>query len=1859
MKMFKFFLAFVFSVAVFSGWAANAKGSCISNPLTMGIGSSMSVTLVDEWDPELKENFGTGVAYIKITLAKGNNYTVWCTGGDTSELLSFYIDTDWNDENAPWASFDYDTKGDGATQIGYMYAEAWDEDDPAKGTYYIQLAGEIGQKTTVYTSAGIKSFSQEGEEGNPRRVTVNETIQRESRKQVSDGDFYYIMNLKEGLKYRFWAVGADEPVVIYPDGPGELTPAVDKQYEVYFASQMPGYSISNGVGYVIFPTATGDYTFNIATRSIQSQNFAILYQAFKQRRPEEHHQEWGAYTFKADDKGEASLEIVPGRINTDDVYYYDPIIDEDLCRIALKKGERWVFETEGAARDVLIRIYDADGRILAENNTIGKGGKDVRAVVEASYDGWYYVGVCDPMLEYDDPGNREQVTLWARTAEYYSADRDQWDPADDVYAGATIIDTYPGAASDDVVEVGSSNGPHRLSGGDWQDWFCFAGRKFVNYRLKASFATENATDLYLAATVYKMVNGAYTAVATVGGLTPSAVNPDLAPLSFTADEDAMYYVDVRVAIKDGDKIKNAIGLDYPDYNIHALAYLDGYDFALVRVNTKGVESTWCFEDLVTGRSSVKMLNGASIPLIVDPTGKDSKRNVFRIWFNDAAGYQTPSPVLRYDTKAWDGSNAVEIDGYYWDEVDPKDDSFGSGGYAVVNPSATQASVSRTLWVGKQFPGSEVVGTDIEDEFAFFAQPGRYYNFTLTDTTMMRLGASAVGDAVFSIYQYPDIEKPYKAMTNLTECLKATFDPGSYYLFKVRHGSAAGSEKDSCYDFGYSSANVGTIQFEPAEITVTKDDCYAELKVIRTASEGAVAVRYTTVEGTAKPHEDYYPTSSEQVLFWADGDASTKTIRIRLVPDMVTEWVSNKTFSVVMAPFAEDTLGDGEYKAIIAGPDTAEITIATSVPPSAGEICLLDQPAEISAGDATFAFRLERSGGSQGRVAIAVGSNPGTAVAGTDYKDLTYTVVEWADGENGVKEVPFTTYDTSSASAKTVNMSMMAVNADYRSAGYGDYRGCVIPAVNTPSWVATIKSQVARNTGDFVSICSAQGIGVSTPIGGWYADASGAVRNSAPGTTARIGLTMHEAGFLVLAPDVVNDPAESASVIYLVGNGKVETLPRSEYGKPLVLTVPAGDTTVLLQINGDQSSGAYLSLAKLDNGQAVKWVPLSSIKAKDPMSGSVLLQDKVGPLAWTEPMSVEGKSVGGDVWYRVKLGLSADATVYDGVAERLVTYGEIVDSMLKTLNDRIDKLSLGKSEQFWWRVECAYSDEVEPDFKKMTWIPAPNAWSFKMLYKGSPETVVSGKDVKGNVVAPGSIIELMQGVPFEASLSASDYDNLLNISACVGGTLPKGLTATGKKITGVPAEAGEFTALVEVGSSAYLATTVPLTFHVAPMYSAAGNFSGALQEVGTATPNAVYRNLGLNVAVTETGSITAKVLYNGGTLTFVGNNGYEDYDPDTGIFAVTLNNVVTCTGYENRLTLTVVGGDPEDPASLADAPAIADLTLFLPDAIGPTERNFRAVLTRDGSESGLFRNWIARYVGAYTFALKPIGPVAGEPAGNSILVATLTEDGVAKFTGILADGRSFTCSSYADFVFDDVGEALCVPVWAFGPDYSFSAVLLLRKGADGVYVDSYRGIDGSVVTWTKDGAASMPDGRGFRLEMSPVGGWYNTVCNLQRYYLEYDFVAETEPVTGLGSYLLPSGYSYVAGSTPSGLTLALDGNAFRAPALSFVMDGSRINLAKSINPWDMNVSFNRALGYLTGSFKVISDDGVVQAYAGTAAHHGVLLMNRDPMSPLDGDVQTAGFYILPVKGGWSLSQPFDIRAVGGNGYIDWSEAPLQK
>jgi hypothetical protein len=237
----------------------------------------------------------------------------------------------------------------------------------------------------------------------------------------------------------------------------------------------------------------------------------------------------------------------------------------------------------------------------------------------------------------------------------------------------------------------------------------------------------------------------------------------------------------------------------------------------------------------------------------------------------------------------------------------------------------------------------------------------------------------------------------------------------------------------------------------------------------------------------------------------------------------------------------------------------------------------------------------------------------------------------------------------------------------------------------------------------------------------------------------------------------------------------------------------------------------------------------------------------------------------------------------------------------------------------------------------------------------------------------------------------------------------------------------------------------------------------------------------------------------------------------------------------------------------------------------------------------------------------------------------------------------------------------VPVWSAAANYSFGGVLRVRPGAaDEVGVATSWVVSTAELSWAKDGAGSTYDGAGFTLSLSPVGGWYDTVVNLQQYYLDKDFTVETEPVTGIPEYLRYPGLAYSVDSTPHGVSALLNGNVLSAVATSFVMEkeGSRrFDLAKSQNPWGVKLAFSRGNGLVSGTFNLIVDDkSSPQGYAATLNHRGLLLMNRDVKAPLDEDVWTAGFYLMPSsKGEWLISRPFNVRATAVD--RDWSEVDL--
>ena len=147
-------------------FAGGKSGSCISKAKSLG--TSQRVTLVPEYDPEEKEEWDDGVAYYKVTLTRGQAYTVWITGGNATDIdLDVFTDDDYYEdrEDEPMASFDVDEIDGGATKVAYLYADDWDlEEDPKTGKYIVELDGEIGMGTTLGFTKGIKSFTKVGSE---------------------------------------------------------------------------------------------------------------------------------------------------------------------------------------------------------------------------------------------------------------------------------------------------------------------------------------------------------------------------------------------------------------------------------------------------------------------------------------------------------------------------------------------------------------------------------------------------------------------------------------------------------------------------------------------------------------------------------------------------------------------------------------------------------------------------------------------------------------------------------------------------------------------------------------------------------------------------------------------------------------------------------------------------------------------------------------------------------------------------------------------------------------------------------------------------------------------------------------------------------------------------------------------------------------------------------------------------------------------------------------------------------------------------------------------------------------------------------------------------------------------------------------------------------------------------------------------------------------------------------------------------------------------------------------------------------------------------------------------------------------
>lgn len=1870
-----------------TGFAGAAKGSCISKAKSLS--GSQSVTLVNEYDPEEKEYYDTGVMYYTVTLKRGQAYTIWITGGNAANM-SLDVDTNWkyyeDKEIEPGASFEINSIDSDATQVAYLYADDWtlpeagdekDDYDPKEGKYVVMITGDIGAQTTLGFTSGIRNFTVTGSADSPKVLSMANSWKSYSSKMV-DGEFYFKATLKAGRKYRVRTTGGSKTAGAIALDVDSGVNEDDESETEYDESITPDAQYTNAYNdaWVVIPEVTAKYAFTL--QGDDTQSFKFYYTAVPTRSISAHP------VIPLLEENGYSATFVPGRIaNTQS--YYDEIIDEHLCKIYLPKGARWTFETEGATQPQKMIAYDSKGKILSTNESMGNGGYDTRVTINASTAGVYYVGVCDPVLDVNDTPTGGAVILKGRDTSGLPP-ADAWDPMDDVYTAAPMLVPYPSETNavvssimtnDAAVALGAAHGPHAMNANDSYDCFAIACRKGYTYKLRGKFADENdQSDLTLSAKVFNIKGKVESAVATTGTLSPITSATDaLDDLTFKATTNAVHYV--RVWVTEGK------GLDFPGYSLYALAGVgtNVNTLGAVKVESIGAPGTWS-----VGTEKMTYPSGTSLVLATNAA--------LTVKANAVSGFTAKPATQVVSVPVWqDGNGVVTVTNKYYDNYDAKyvmstkkvtDKKTGKttttnvyspatgdntpAGAFVITPAAKAASLKRTLWT-----------EDDADTFAFTASSNVYYNFSVANTF-------AGGDAMIVVSNATGV------VTNGTEISRLLLPAGKTYVTVVHETDA---KADSTYTLTYSRAATGLVKFTTSSFVVKEGVEYAQLTVARTGAEGAMRVRYATQAGTALPGTNYYPVT-DGVVSWAAGNKANKTIKIRMIPDLQAHWASsNLTFNVRLYPVDEYDLAEDEYPVIL-GLGQAKVTIQEATTKKPGTISLaaygdgvadtrvsnLKSPAVKGIAGSTVKLTFERTGGIDGKVSVKVASKvvkTDTAKAGVDYLAFSETLT-WEDGDGEPKtidvELPSVAGFTAS---KKFTFSIAVVNTGTK------------PTLSGATGTFTILNETVAQTAAAYAKTIATSTGLTlASTGTWFNDRDGTFRSAnAAGT---LTYTLTGPGFFVCEPKVMvaDSETDTANLICQIGTEKIDCTAEDFTGR-IARVIGSGKTIVKFSLTGVKG-GAYAAFTPQADGAPYLWVPLSKVTPTNPMTKAVVLTNQT-MLAWNLPAQLVAEE---GFCTRVRFGTTSKPTAV------------ISNDYAKGCAVQIPE-SLVSGKTYYWALDYAYTPtniEAEAWTTDLKWISG-TTWNFSVLKDGAPITAVqSGSDAAGNeiadLLADGEPVELIQGVKIDLHIGgAGDEDAVKPLAAnqyrLLGGALPKGVSinATTGVLSGCPTTVGETTALLQsynktgktttktvngvkkkVTTYTYTyGSTMAVTFKVLPAGTSVGSFRAVVVENGGTFTGDARRQGYVTFSSTSAGKLTAKLTLAGNAYTFTAT-GYDEIvdrdDEAEGVqryFRAKLSNTTTINkkSYKNYLTLLVADGPTTNLTALAEsAGSIEKIVMNVPNS-KKTSVTPDVVYAGDlyryngGTAEGAAAN--ASFAGYYTASLVPEGTVTaadGVPVGNGYLTFTLTSTGSFKVAGVLADGTSVSCSTTGQLLSDG---CFYIPFYAGSTTYSLGGILKLAlpegENATGVLKSS------SGLLWTKNAAATTSlDGSGFGFTLQPTGGWYDKVKNLQTYYLNEGFAITAGTGEDLPAGALASGYSFTTLSTPQDLGAKFTGNTFAVDAYKNVKNNTTglTDFGDSVNPWNVALKFTRSTGIITGTFNawewVIKNDlaneyMTKQKTITKLATKGVLLFSRDvDEKTLDDNVVAPGFFLMPnttdsklVSKKWKASLPFNVLSTG--------------
>ncbi|MBQ9432452.1 MAG: putative Ig domain-containing protein [Kiritimatiellae bacterium] len=1801
-----------------------ATTSFILEAASIRVGKSVTITLGESGEAEFEVS----------GLSKGSNYTfVSDTGVPDSvvdlEVVALYRDPDFDYESGEYDEtslgvFFEDTRSTstGRFQItsedwvysGFVKGEDFDSEFDviysAKG-YKLYVYGDPGTVVTITSMTGIVNEAvPAGCIDSPvafGTITEGKNVTKTGN-FCDDDDYWYSLNLTAGRKYSFTVTGegvGGSITMFYLDQEDAADdfplPEVvyvgegeNMKFDSLTYSGVPRYS---GTHYL---QIDGDY----------GTKFTIVGSALSTR-PIDKHPLAGELV-----DGQV-LTAVAGARNDSNGIYFDEVIDTSLYSVELKAGRLAFFETAFEQDGCVMELYDANGNCLAKNYFKSTTDSGQRFSYLPAKSGTYYVGVCQDGLE----ASTNDVTITGSIL-YTDLGVPPAEADDKPSTGNTLSVVLGNSSTEGAQQFKADGSALELNATNRVDWFILGARKDVTYNFIAR--TDDAH--YVNGRPLKL--GVYTLNAKGEEQLIQDLGDAQEGAKFLAGNNATYYI--KASLENGE------GCDCP-YELYA--WVNGEDYGFLKVDVKGsTSSLWNIKG-----ESAKYGNGSELLL---PPG------TYTIQAAQASGWT--KPLDQTVTVVAGNDNRTTCVLKYSDTSDPKDDTM-NGAVSLAPTKAKPVTVNRSLWTN-----------DAADWYKLSVKAYNYYEFALEESE---------GAAEITVYRNAKLVNGTVTGDIIMQgefVSGIVYESGTYYLSITR---ANGFENVDCaYTMTAKACNIGQVKTDKTAYSVGEKAGYLTVKLSRTAKEGKVRVRYTTVEGTAVANEDYVAQTG--ILTWEDGDSTAKEIKIKIIPDLIDSWDENKVFHIQLDAIADDEIDlSAEYPAQFVS-NNLEVTITDSSKAAPGtvqfafggeemeEFANPAKPVLTVAGGDTAVLWLTRTQGADKAIAVSA-TISAKQTSGQEFVSTETQEIWWDDGDTETKALRIPTMRPTDAyfAAKTFTVKLAVLAADAKA--------------TVKNGTATVTVVDGDSAMDFTAYVASfpKTSGVTVKAGKadtWYFDAAGTLRSVMPakkGEKAELTFSVTGPGRLRFSPDFVQDGDDTTCTVMIGKNALDSALD----GTTADLFLGAGKVDVKITVtrgaNATDETDSYLALYPQDGDMPFRWDPLLLPTLVAPTSSSYLVNPEHAVLRWS-----------GDDNTNIRYAFSCDVDKKKvGTANAYVSVPQMGMTSYEICTACGDNPLLGNTT-YNWRVDSVMLDD---DGNVRLINTNKTVWTFKTSVVGAPVAhIESSPDITGddvqNLIATGKSVMLVQGVNVTNLMFGSETVGVTWALAS-GAKLPQGLSIdknTGA-ITGVPQKAGDFAVAVQATAGRNIGPALAFNLHVEPIELAAGTFNGLVQtdDVSVSDASGLENNsIGLlNVTVAETGKIAATATIGGAKYAFKAD-GYdrlvELVNGQQGV-SVTMNAASLIKGYTNVLTLTVCRAGTNDWTAI-DMPMIAEMTLNIPAAdkksVAAEDIAYVGQALRDNTK---FKHVLAAqtpYIGYYTVTLPVTGSaITGTPQGSGYLTLTIDAKGKTKISGMAADGTSLSGSAVTGYISNDGDDesAVYVPVYVASKTTAIGGWLRLALSnaatLDGQDISSgamLPVIDGdSKLVWANSDAHAAYDGESwssFTAELSPVGGYYSTIVNLQAYYKRYAlYLADFGETDQLPAALKGEDYEW---SAYPGMLTCNDGDAAHGLYVDMVVNtptveksviqntldvnGKKTKLidwGASTNPCKFTLSFKSATGLFSGSFDLYAskyDDNDVeteQKKVGSFKHQGVMIMTRDETAPLSvEDAVMSGFYTVPAK-----------------------------